>query len=134
MHPTAGLAHNWAYDYMAKGGTPVLAVEKGRIWKLSGHDPDTGVHGGDIFGWNIYIQTTGDGLIYFYTHLGARLVRLGEAVRKGQLIGQVGRWPNDPGRSHTHLGVTHPMGDRASKRAASNVARAPKVKASTPNV
>src|SRR5262249_36564485 len=88
MHPTAGLAHNWAFDYMARGGTLVLAVEKAKVWKLSGHDPDVGVIGGDIFGWNTYLMTP-DGVIYFYTHQGFRSVTLGQAVRKGQVIGQV---------------------------------------------
>jgi murein DD-endopeptidase MepM/ murein hydrolase activator NlpD len=133
IHPTAGLAHNWAYDYMAHGGTPVLAVERGRVWKLSGHEPDAGVIGGDIYGWNTYLMTP-DGVIYFYTHQGYRYVKVGDRVRKGQVIGQVGRWPHDPGRSHTHLGVTHPMGDRASRQAATNVARAPKVRGWSPDV
>lgn len=128
LHSTEGLAHNWALDFLAAGGTPVLAVENSVVWKLSGHDPDTGVIGGDIFGWNIYLQTP-DGLLYFYTHLGSRTVHVGDKVRKGKLIGAVGHWPNDPGRSHTHLGVTHPMGDKASKRAICNVLEAPHITA-----
>jgi len=131
IHPTAGLAHNWAYDYLALGGTAVLAVEKSTVWRLSGHNPTEGVYGGDIFGWNTYLITR-DGLIYFYTHQGERFVQVGDKVRKGQVIGKVGHWPNDPGRSHTHLGVTHPMGDRASRTAASNVARAPHVNGYVP--
>ena len=127
LHRTAGLAHNWALDFMAPGGSAVLAVEAGTLWRFSGHDPDTGVHDGDIFGWNLYLHT-GDGLIYFYTHLGARYGNVGLKVPKGTVVGQVGHWPGDPGRSHTHLGVTHPMGDRASKRAIFNVAEAPRVK------
>ncbi len=133
LHPTSGLHSNWAYDYLAKGGTQVLAVEKGRIWRCSGHDPATGVHGGDIYGWSTYLMTP-DGLVYFYTHQSYRYVKVGDQVRKGQIIGQVGRWPGDPGRSHTHLGVTHPMGMAASKQAAANVARAPHVKGYDPRV
>jgi len=111
---------------MAPGGTPVLAVEKGRIWKCSGHHPASGVHDGDIFGFNVYLMAP-DGVIYFYTHIGRRDVKVGDLVRKGAYLGLVGKWPNDPGRSHTHLGVTHPMGDRASRRAATNVTSAPHV-------
>jgi len=131
MHVTAGLAHNYAYDYMAAGGTPVLAVEKSRVFRLSGHNPADGVFDGDIFGWNTYLMTP-DGLMYFYTHQGHRYVEVGQAVRKGQIIGTVGNWPGSPGRSHTHLGVTHPMGDRASRRAATNVTAAPHVPGWTP--
>jgi len=131
MHPTAGLAHNWAYDYMAPGGTLVLAVEKGKVWRLSGHDPDDGVIGASVYGFNTYLMTP-DGLIYFYTHQGKRFVELGQAVRKGQVIGEVGTWPHDPGRSHTHLGVTHPMGMKASKVAATKTAQAPHVKGYVP--
>jgi murein DD-endopeptidase MepM/ murein hydrolase activator NlpD len=112
---------------MAPGGTEIFAVEAGRIWKLSGHDPATGVHDGDIFGWNIYLQTS-DGLMYFFTHVGSRAVKVGYKVKKAQILGKVGHWPHDEGRSHTHLGVSHPMGDAASKRAIRNVAEAPHVR------
>jgi murein DD-endopeptidase MepM/ murein hydrolase activator NlpD len=70
--------------------------------------------------------------MYFYTHQDTRRVTVGQKVRKGQVIGEVGHWPNDPGRSHTHLGVTHPMGERASKRAILNVAEAPHVQGTYP--
>jgi murein DD-endopeptidase MepM/ murein hydrolase activator NlpD len=131
LHPTAGLAHNWSLDYMAAGGTQVLAVERGVIWKLSGHNPKEGEVEPSIFGWNIYVMTR-DGLMYFYTHIGERYVSVGEYVRKSQVIGKVGKWPQDPGRSHTHLGVSHPMGERASKRACLNVGGAPHVKGYVP--
>lgn len=133
MHQTGGLANNWALDYMAPGGTPVLAVEAGTIWRLSGHDPNSGVSGGDIYGWNTYLQTR-DGLLYFYTHQDMRYVRLGQKVKKGDVIGRVGKWPGDPGRSHTHLGVTHPMGTTASKRACLNIAQAPRIAGNPLNV
>ena len=50
LHETAGLPGNFALDFMAPGGTPVLAPEAGTIFKLSGHDPSEGVLGADIFG------------------------------------------------------------------------------------
>jgi murein DD-endopeptidase MepM/ murein hydrolase activator NlpD len=131
LHPTAGLAHNWALDFMTAGGTLILAVEAGTIWRLSGHNPNEGVIDGDIYGWNTYLHTR-DGLMYFYTHQGSRNVHVGDRVKKGQVIGAVGLWPGDPGRSHTHLGVTHPMGERASKRAILNVAEAPHVQGTYP--
>lgn len=109
---------------MAPGGTEVFAPEQSTVWKLSGHDPAVGVLDGDIFGWNIYLMTPG-GVMYFGTHFGDKLVKLGQKLKAGQLIAHVGHWPYDPGRSHTHLGVTHPMGKRASVARINAVAKAP---------
>jgi murein DD-endopeptidase MepM/ murein hydrolase activator NlpD len=128
LHPTRGLAGNFALDFMAPGGTQVLAPEAGTILKLSGHDPGEGVLGADIFGLNIYIHTPA-GAIYFATHLGDRTVDLGQPVQPGDVIGHVGHWPNDPGRSHTHLGVTHPGGEAQAKQHICAVAAAPHVAA-----
>ena len=128
LHPTRGLGGNFALDFMAPGGTQVLAPEAGTILKLSGHDPSQGVIGPDIFGFNIYIHTAA-GVIYFATHLGDRAVGLNEAVQPGDVIGHVGHWPNDPGRSHTHLGVTHPGGEAQAKQHICAVAAAPHVAA-----
>lgn len=123
LHETAGIAQNWALDFMAPGGTKVYAPEAGLIWKLSGHDPRVGVIDGDIYGWNVYLHTPA-GLLYFGTHYGDYVVKLGQKVKAGQLIAHVGHWPNDPGRSHTHLGITHPAGITAAKNAICKVAQA----------
>ncbi len=128
LHPTRGLAGNFALDFMAPGGTQVLAPEAGTILKLSGHDPSEGVIGPDIFGFNVYIHTAA-GLVYFTTHLGDRAVSLEQVVQPGDVIGHVGHWPNDPGRSHTHLGVTHPGGEAQAKQHICAVAAAPHVAA-----
>lgn len=123
LHPTAGLLNNWALDFMAPGGTPFLCPQDSTVSRFSGYDPATGVHDGDIFGWNIYLQTSG-GVIYFATHLGDRVCKVGDHVKRGELLGHVGHWPNDPARSHTHLGVTHPMGKAASVARIEAVAQA----------
>lgn len=109
---------------MAHGGTKVFAPELAVVWKLSGHDPAAGVIDGDIFGWNVYLLTPA-GVLYFGTHFGDRRVTVGQHVHAGSLIAHVGNWPHDPGRSHTHLGVTHPKGDAASKAYIVRVAKAP---------
>lgn len=126
LHETSGLANNWALDFMAPGGTRFLAPEAGTITRLSGHRPSEGVIGGDIYGWNIYL-TAPSGVWYFATHLGNRDVTVGQKVRAGDILGHVGNWPGDPGRSHTHLGVTHPAGDRAAKDYICKVAASPRV-------
>jgi Putative peptidoglycan binding domain len=127
LHPTAGLYGNYAIDFMAPGGTKVLAVEAAKITKLSGRDPATGADQDiGIYGWSIHYETP-LGLRYFSTHYGSRSVSLGAQVDCGQVVGAVGGWPGDPGRSHTHLGVTHPMGVAAAKKRMLEIAQAKKV-------
>lgn len=105
IHPTGGIPGNYALDFMAPGGTTVLAPEAGTVTRISGHDPSSGTHGaGDIFGYSIYLRTAGG--FFFSTHYGSVSVSLGETVKAGQKVGTVGHWPRDPGRSHTHLGFT----------------------------
>lgn len=124
LHQTGGLPGNFAIDFMAPGGTPVLASCAARVTKLSGHPPGTGTHGpGDVFGWSLYLYA--DGRTYYLTHLGTRLVAVGDDVRAGEQIGTVGRWPNDPGRSHLHEGVTSTRGAEDARRRITEIARAP---------
>lgn len=110
-HQTDGLPWvNIAIDFMAPGGTKVLAVENAIITKLSGHPPSAGViDPPGVFGWTVYYDTSA-GYHYFSTHYGSVLVKVGQRVDCGQVIAEVGNWPHDPGRSHTHLGVSSPNG------------------------
>jgi len=131
LHETAGLPGNWALDFMAPGGTPVYAPQDGlTVTRLSGHDPAEGVIEGDIFGWNVYLRSDA-GVTYFLTHMGDRRLStglplpLGMKVGRRNVIGHVGHWPDDPGRSHTHMGVTHPMGRKPAVARIEAVARAP---------
>lgn len=128
FHPTEGLPGNWAIDFCAPGGTPVVASFAGRIERLSGHDPATGTHGRyrDIFGWSTYIRRA-DGVLAYLTHQGSRAVAEGQTVAAGQVIGSVGHWPGNPGRSHTHLGITSPKGATDAKRIIRAISLAPKV-------
>jgi len=106
IHATGGIPGNYALDFMQSHGTPVLAPEAGTVSRTSGNDPATGVHGGnrDVFGWSVYLRCT-FGFFYF-THLGQLRVKAGDMVTAGEIVGWVGAWPNDPGRSHLHLGYT----------------------------
>lgn len=110
-HQTDGLPKiNIAIDFMAPGGTKVLAVENAQITKLSGHDPKYGViDPPGVFGWTVYYSTPA-GYEYFSTHYGKVLCTVGMHVDCGQVIAEVGNWPGDPARSHTHLGVSSPKG------------------------
>ncbi len=126
LHPTLGLPGNWALDFMAPGGTPLVAPQDATVTRISGHAPSEGVIEGSVFGRTIYLTTSG-GVVYFATHLGGLAVRQGQWVKRGEKIGHVGHWPSDPGRSHTHLGVTHPAGKTAAVARVLAVAKAAKV-------
>ena len=105
IHPTAGLPGYPAIDFLARGGTPILAVQSGRIRRHSGRNPALGVVSGSVFGWSLYLRAD-SGSDYFYTHLGRRTTHEDQRVVAGQVIGEVGHWPGDPGRSHVHVGVS----------------------------
>lgn len=129
LHPTAGLPGSWAIDFMAPGGTAVLASCAATVTKLSGHDPKTGTHGltGDVFGWSVYLKDS-VGRTYYLTHLDVVKVKLGDKVEVGQRIGTVGHWPHDPGRSHTHEGCTAAT-TAQSKQRITDISKAPRLPA-----
>ncbi len=107
LHVTGGIGGNWALDFMAAPGTPVLAPENGTVSRTAGHDPATGLHGEnrDVFGWSVYLKTS---FGFFYaTHFGRLTVGAGSRLRVGEVMGYVGDWPHDRPRSHTHLGYTN---------------------------
>lgn len=105
VHPTSGIGGNYALDFMAAPGTPVLAVEDGEVSRTSGYDPASGLHGaGDVFGWSVYLRCKGG--FWYSTHYGRLAVSGGDRVRVGDILGWVGDWPRDRPRSHTHLGYT----------------------------
>lgn len=111
VHDTVGLPGYPAADFGADAGAPVVAVENGKIVKLSGQDPalgpwdpTLGVHG--PFGLSIYLL--GDsGSEYYYTHLGSRSVVKDERVIAGEKIATVGNYATWGGANHAHVGV-HP--------------------------
>lgn len=133
LHDTGGIPGNVALDFMAPGGANVLAPERCKVIRLSGHDPATGTwangrpnRSGDVFGWSCYLETP-DGYVYFVTHLGKRALTVGRWLPAGALLGKVGHWPNNPGRSHAHIGVTSPRGRVSSTQRIRRVSAAPRV-------
>lgn len=129
LHETAGLDGNWAVDFMAPGGTIVVAVVDAEVVKISGHPPTyVADWGTGIFGWNLHYVSDG-GYRWFSTHYGVLTVREGQRLKVGQKVGEVGRWPGDSGRSHTHLGVTSPKGYNDAQRTIGRIAYAPRVAA-----
>lgn len=128
LHHTDGLPGNYALDFMAPGGTPVLAPQAGTITRVSGHPVSDYQAGASIMGRSVYLTTSPGKIIYFLTHLAddvTQYAQVGRKVRKGDRIGTVAHWPRDEGRSHTHCGVTHPMGKRSAVARIVAVAKAP---------
>ena len=88
-----------AIDIVAATGTPVVAVDDGRIVKLFTSKPG---------GLTIYHFDEQRQLAYYYAHLQryAEGVREGMAVKRGDVIGYVGSTGNaDPKVPHLHFAV-----------------------------
>lgn len=94
----AGAPHE-ALDIMATRGTPVLAVEDGKVVKLFLSKPG---------GITIYQFDPDTQYAYYYAHLDryADGVREGSYLRKGQVIAYVGSTGNaSPDAPHLHFAV-----------------------------
>jgi peptidoglycan LD-endopeptidase LytH len=95
-----GAAPHRALDIAAKRGTPVVAVDDGRVRKLFTSDKG---------GLTIYQFDTEGKLCYYYAHLDNYAVGLseGDLVHRGQVIGFVGTSGNAPENApHLHFEVT----------------------------
>ena len=98
--PRAGGASHEALDIMAPRGTPVLAVEGGRVTKL---------FLSKLGGITLYQFDPGNEYVYYYAHLDRYADRLveGVSVSKGQVIGYVGSTGNAlPDAPHLHFAVS----------------------------
>lgn len=95
----AGGALHEALDIMAPRGTPVLAVEDGRIAKLFLSKPG---------GITLYQFDPGGEFAYYYAHLNAYADGIAEGgmLRKGQVIGYVGSSGNASANApHLHFAI-----------------------------
>jgi peptidoglycan LD-endopeptidase LytH len=88
-----------AIDIMAPRGTPVVAVDDGKIAKLFTSKPG---------GLTIYQFDPGEKLAYYYAHLDgyAPGVAEGRRVARGEVIGYVGSTGNaNPAGPHLHFAI-----------------------------
>ena len=88
-----------AIDILAPAGTPVVAVDDGRVTKLF-----TSKAGG----LTVYQYDSAGQLTYYYAHLQRYVDGLheGQEVHRGDVIGYVGSSGNaDPGTPHLHFAV-----------------------------
>lgn len=98
-----GMRRHHALDIMAPRGTPVRAVDDGRIAKL---------YRGALAGIAIYQFDAASTRVYFYAHLDryAPGLKEGASVKRGQVIGYVGSTGNAPERApHLHFAM-HELG------------------------
>lgn len=89
-----------AMDIMAARGTPVIAVDDGRVVKLF-----LSVAGGIT----IYQSNPAGDLMYYYAHLDryAPGLKEGRVVQKGEVLGFVGSTGNaNPGGPHLHFAIS----------------------------
>lgn len=127
LHQTAGITGNWAIDFCCAPLTTIVAVEAGRISKLSGRAPsqDTWDSSG-VFGYSIHF-VTGSGYHYFVTHLGkrGRGISVGTHVEIGDTLGTVGDQHFRP--DHVHYGVSSPVSTADAKKRITAVSKAPRI-------
>jgi len=94
-----GAERHEAIDIMATRGTPVFAVDDGRIAKLFNSKPG---------GLTIYHFDTAEKIAYYYAHLDRYVAGLadGQRVKRGDLIGYVGSTGNaNPTAPHLHFAI-----------------------------
>lgn len=91
---TRRIRHHDGVDIAAHSGTKVVATAKGKIVE-AGHD---GYYG------NVVKISHGDGLETWYAHLSKILVRAGETVDRGAVVGHVGSTGRSTG-PHLHYEV-----------------------------
>lgn len=78
------------YDYQAALGTPVRSAAAGRVLDRSGARCYLGNMGDTCEGWGFVGIDHGNGYVTQYGHLSRVLVKPGELVKQGQIIGYSG--------------------------------------------
>lgn len=92
-----GIRKHKGIDIFAKKGTPVVAISDGLITKR-GRTP--------VGGKTLWLKPTGQRWTAYYAHLDKQLVKRGQRVKKGQVIGTVGNTGNARTTpSHLHFGI-----------------------------
>jgi peptidoglycan LD-endopeptidase LytH len=93
----AGARAHEGIDIFAPRGTPVVAVAAGRV---------TDVRSTPAGGRIVWLADAARNVSYYYAHLDEQLVRRGDHVQAGDVIGTVGNSGNARGISpHLHFGV-----------------------------
>lgn len=94
-----GKRRHEAIDIPAKKGTPVIAVDDGKVVKLFLSKPG---------GLTVYQFDPGEKVAYYYAHLDAYAPDLeeGQQLKRGDLVGYVGSTGNaNPAAPHLHFAI-----------------------------
>jgi murein DD-endopeptidase MepM/ murein hydrolase activator NlpD len=96
--PRSGGRKHHALDLTAPRGTPIRAITDGTIARKFSDD---------LGGTCLYQKTPAGDFMFFYAHLSryAKNVKLGQAVKKGDIIGYTGDSGNAKGHPHLHFGI-----------------------------
>ncbi|NPA79609.1 MAG: M23 family metallopeptidase [Thermotogae bacterium] len=92
---TGGLKFHEGIDYAAPEGTPIVATADGVVEKAGRSDAGYGIQ---------VLIDHGDGIKTRYAHMMRALVRVGDTVKRGQVIGLVGNTGRSVG-DHLHYEV-----------------------------
>jgi murein DD-endopeptidase MepM/ murein hydrolase activator NlpD len=95
-----GMRRHHALDIMAKRGTPVVAVDDGRVVRVRRHL---------LGGLTVYQYDPEEKYAYYYAHLDryANGLEEGQVLKRGELIGYVGSTGNAPASApHLHFAIT----------------------------
>jgi murein DD-endopeptidase MepM/ murein hydrolase activator NlpD len=103
-----GVRRHNAIDIMAPRGSAVLAVQDGRVLKLSSN-PKGGI--------TVYATDLEDQFVYYYAHLDRYHARMynGKPLMRGDTIGYVGTTGNSPANvPHLHFQIMRMPADKRS--------------------
>lgn len=95
-----GMRRHHALDIMANRGTPVVAVDDGRVVRVRRHL---------LGGLTVYQYDPEEKYAYYYAHLDryANGLEEGRVLKRGDLIGYVGSTGNAPASApHLHFAIT----------------------------
>lgn len=95
-----GMRRHHALDIMARRGTPVVAVDDGRVVRVRRHL---------LGGLTVYQYDPDERYAYYYAHLDryAKGLEEGREIKRGDVIGYVGSTGNAPASApHLHFAIT----------------------------
>ena len=94
-----------AWDFKAPIGSPVFAVNSGKLITWSDYGQSVKKRGGKkLYGESFTVESDNDLPSVYYTHLKDTTVRKGDQVECGQLLGYVMDFPNSD-YDHVHIGI-----------------------------
>jgi len=104
--PRSGGRAHLALDVMARRGTPVVAADGGTVRRI-----DSNALGGRT----VYVVDHAQRFVHYYAHLDrwAPGLRVGQTIRRGDLLGTVGTTGNSPSTApHLHYQLLRYRGTR----------------------